>query len=192
MSCLLITLNKCVKGHKYLGLLLGSVLKMSLSLSLSLYLSLSNLFWSWHGFSSLWTNVSKVTSLWGHSVVMWRLWLLVVPDRPSKGQGHLLSCSGQLKDITISTLAVVQIVRAHNTLVQNVWYRSLHCLEIPMLSHPLLCEMKTEVSYWFYENILFFYSITNVQHELRKHLFLVQVLYIINVWIDHIVGIEVL
>ena len=43
MSCLLITLNKCLKGHKSLGLLLGGVLKMSLSLSLSLslYLSLS-------------------------------------------------------------------------------------------------------------------------------------------------------
>ena len=40
MSCLLITLNKCLKGHKSLGLLLGGVLKMSLSLFLSLYLSL--------------------------------------------------------------------------------------------------------------------------------------------------------
>ena len=33
--------------------------------------------------------------------MLWRLWLLVVPDqqtdRPSKGQGHLLSCCGQLK-----------------------------------------------------------------------------------------------
>ena len=41
MSCLFITLNKCLKGHKSLELLLGGVLKMSLSLSLSLYLSLS-------------------------------------------------------------------------------------------------------------------------------------------------------
>ena len=40
MSCLLITLNKCLKGHKSLGLLLGGALKMSLSLSLSLPLSL--------------------------------------------------------------------------------------------------------------------------------------------------------
>ena len=46
MSCLLITLNKCLKGHKSLGLLSGGVLKMSLSLSsyLSLYLSLSIFF----------------------------------------------------------------------------------------------------------------------------------------------------
>ena len=51
ISCLLITLNKCLKGHKALGLLLGGVLKMSLSLSLSL--SLSNLFWSCHVFSLL-------------------------------------------------------------------------------------------------------------------------------------------
>ena len=46
-------------------------------------------------------SVSNVTSLWGHSLVLWRLWLLVVPDgrtnQPTKGQGHLLSCSGQLK-----------------------------------------------------------------------------------------------
>merc|ERR1712037_982506 len=28
MSCLIITLNKCLKGHKSLGLLLGSVLEM--------------------------------------------------------------------------------------------------------------------------------------------------------------------
>ena len=46
MSCLLITLNKCLKGHMSLGWLLGGVLKMSLSLSLylSLYLSLSIFF----------------------------------------------------------------------------------------------------------------------------------------------------
>ena len=34
MSCLFITLKKCLKGHKSLGLLLGGVLKMSLSLSI--------------------------------------------------------------------------------------------------------------------------------------------------------------
>merc|ERR1719318_1269281 len=51
MSCFLITLNKCLKGHKSLGWLLGGVLKMSLSLSL--YLSLSIFFWSCHVFSSL-------------------------------------------------------------------------------------------------------------------------------------------
>ena len=33
MSCLLITLNKCLKSHKSQGLLLGGVLKMSLSLA---------------------------------------------------------------------------------------------------------------------------------------------------------------
>ena len=37
MSCLLITLNKCLKGQKSLGLLLGGVLKMSLSLSFSIF-----------------------------------------------------------------------------------------------------------------------------------------------------------
>ena len=84
------------------------------------------------------SNVSGVTSLWGHSVVLWRLWLLVGSDQgtkqgtrspiellwtaknihltnifccdcflclivggngPSKGQGHLLSCCGQLKTL---------------------------------------------------------------------------------------------
>ena len=40
-----------------------------------------------------WQNLSQ-----GHSVVLWRLWLLVVPDGPTKGQGHLLNCSGQLKN----------------------------------------------------------------------------------------------
>ena len=39
MSCLLITLNKCLKGHKSLGLLLKGVLKMSLSLSIFLVMS---------------------------------------------------------------------------------------------------------------------------------------------------------
>ena len=33
----------------------------------------------------------------GHSVVLWRLWLSVVPDKPTKGQGHLLICSRQIK-----------------------------------------------------------------------------------------------
>ena len=33
----------------------------------------------------------------GQSVVFWRLWLLVGSDRATKGQGHLLSCCGQLK-----------------------------------------------------------------------------------------------
>ena len=44
---------------------------LSLSLSLSLYLSLSlSFFWSGHVPSSPWSNVSRVTSLWGHSVVV--------------------------------------------------------------------------------------------------------------------------
>merc|ERR1719350_1448006 len=42
MSCFLITLNKCLKGHKSLGWLLVGVFKMSLSLSLSLSLYLSS------------------------------------------------------------------------------------------------------------------------------------------------------
>ena len=42
MSCLLITLNKCLKGHKSLGLLLGGVLKMSLSLSIFGYVMSSH------------------------------------------------------------------------------------------------------------------------------------------------------
>ena len=40
-SCLLITLIKCLKGHKFLGSLFECVLKMYLSLSLSLYFYLS-------------------------------------------------------------------------------------------------------------------------------------------------------
>ena len=44
MSCLLITLNKCLKGNKSLGLLWVGVLKMSLSLSLSFFLVRSCLF----------------------------------------------------------------------------------------------------------------------------------------------------
>ena len=48
---------------------------MYLSLSLSLYLSLSlslslSFFWSGHVPSSPWSNVSRVTSLWGHSGVV--------------------------------------------------------------------------------------------------------------------------
>ena len=39
-----------------------------------------------HVSSSLWSNVSKVTSLLGHSVMLWRLWLLVVTDKQSKGR----------------------------------------------------------------------------------------------------------
>ena len=55
-------------------------------------------FWSCDVPSSLWSNVFKVTSLWDHSAVVWRLWLLVVPDQPTKGQGHLLSCRGTAKN----------------------------------------------------------------------------------------------
>ena len=61
------------------------------------------LFWSGHVSSSLWSNVSKVTSLLGHSVVLWTLWLLVLPDRRTKGQGHLVSCSGQLKTLKVDS-----------------------------------------------------------------------------------------
>ena len=69
-SCLLITLIKCLKGHQSLGSLFQGALLMylSLSLSLSFYLSLSLSFvGSGHVFSSLWSNVSKVTSLWDRS-----------------------------------------------------------------------------------------------------------------------------
>ena len=51
MSCLLITLIKCLKGHKSQGAAFEGVPKMSLSLSLS--------FLSDHVFSSLWSNVSS-------------------------------------------------------------------------------------------------------------------------------------
>ena len=60
-SSLLITLIKCLKGHKSLGSLSEGVLKMylSLSLSLSLYLYWSLSFcWSGHVPSSLWSHVS--------------------------------------------------------------------------------------------------------------------------------------
>ena len=53
MSCLLITLNKCLKGQKSLGLLLGDVLKMLLSLSLSLCL-----YWSLSSFCSCYVFLS--------------------------------------------------------------------------------------------------------------------------------------
>ena len=64
MSCLLVSLIKCFKSHKYLGSLFEGVLQMSfsLSLSLSLPLSLSLYFcWSGHVSSSLPSHVSRVT-----------------------------------------------------------------------------------------------------------------------------------
>ena len=48
MSCLLITLNKCLKGHKSLGLLLGGVLKMFLYLYLSLSIFFGHVMSSHH------------------------------------------------------------------------------------------------------------------------------------------------
>ena len=45
-------------------------------------------FWSGHVSSSLWSNVSKVTSLLGHSVVLWTLWLLVVPDGRTDNESY--------------------------------------------------------------------------------------------------------
>ena len=72
-SGVLITLIKYLNGHKSLVSLFEGVLWMYLSLSLylSLYLSLSSSFcWSGHVFSSPWSNVSRVTSLQGHSVVV--------------------------------------------------------------------------------------------------------------------------
>ena len=75
-SCFLITLNKCLKGHKSLGLLLGGVLKMYLSLSLSSSFSLSlslSFFGSGHVSSdhsnqmSQRSQVSRI-ALWGCSL----------------------------------------------------------------------------------------------------------------------------
>ena len=74
---------------------------LSLSLSLSLYLSLSLfIFWSGQVSSSLWSNVSKATSLWVHSLNLVKtLFVILVrqTNQPRGRQGHLLSCSGQLK-----------------------------------------------------------------------------------------------
>ena len=50
--------------------------------------------------SSLWPNVSKVTSLWGHSV-MTKVKVPSVSQWLSQWQGHLLSCSGQLKTMVL-------------------------------------------------------------------------------------------
>ena len=63
MSCLLITLNKCLKGHKSLGLLWGGVLKMSLSLSLSLYFLLV--------WVSDWVTRSPIELLWTDIVAVY-------------------------------------------------------------------------------------------------------------------------
>ena len=64
----LITLIKCLTGQNSLRSLFEGVLHIFLSLSSSLSLSLSMSFcWSGHVSSSLWSNVSKVTSLWGCS-----------------------------------------------------------------------------------------------------------------------------
>ena len=66
-SCFLTTLIKCLKGHKSLGPLFKGVLQMSLSLSLSLSLSFCC---SSHVSSSLWSHVSRVTSLSECSLVV--------------------------------------------------------------------------------------------------------------------------
>ena len=68
MSCLLITLNKCLKGHKSLELL-SKCLCLCLCHChchchcLCLCICLCQFCWSGHGCSSLGSNVSKVTSL---------------------------------------------------------------------------------------------------------------------------------
>ena len=62
-------------------------LSLSLSLCLSLYLSLS-FFWSGHVPSSLWSNVSKVTSILGHSV-MSKVKVPLVSEWVIEWQGHL-------------------------------------------------------------------------------------------------------
>ena len=69
MSCLLITLIKCLKGHKSLGSLFEGILKMYLSFVISHHLCLCLFYFcSGHISSSLWSNVSKVTSLLGCSL----------------------------------------------------------------------------------------------------------------------------
>ena len=61
--------NQCLKGHKSLGLFCAGVLQLSLSLYFSLYMSLALSFcWSGHVSLSLWSKVSKVTSLLGRSL----------------------------------------------------------------------------------------------------------------------------
>ena len=72
-TCLLITLIKCLKGHKSLGSL-GSVVK------------------------------GLIVSLVGPR------------DQPTKGQGHLLSCSGQLKRVPKN---VTFFTAADNTLLTD-------------------------------------------------------------------------
>ena len=88
--------NQCLKGHKSLGLFFQAVLHLSLSFSSSSYLSLSLSFcWSGHVSSSLWSNVSRVTSLWGHSGVVFSKGGSLthsVSEWVSQWQGHLLSC----------------------------------------------------------------------------------------------------
>ena len=65
-----------------------------------LCICLCQFFWSCHVFSSLWTNVSKIASLLGHSV-MSEVKVPSVSESVSQWQGHLLSCSGQLKQYYI-------------------------------------------------------------------------------------------
>ena len=156
MSCLLITLNKCFKGHKSLGLLLGGVLKMSLSLSLSLSLSIffGHVMSSHHSeqmsqrsqvsrialrrcFQNVFVFVFVFLSIFLVRSCLFITLIKCLKGRKSLGslcnvksksewlsewQGHLLSCSGQLKTSMTNHLYICIQYWIFHCICQQSWY----------------------------------------------------------------------
>ena len=88
-------------------------------------LSLQCLFGSGRVFSSLWSNVSKVTSLWCHSVVLWRVWLLVWSEQPTNQPTN----QGTRSPIELSVYSVQLKTRRRVKYIQGGWSLVKECYQ---------------------------------------------------------------
>ena len=92
-SCLIITLIQCRQACSC------QILRRAVFVKLN-----QNDYKYWGG-NAVESNVSKVKSLWGHFVMLWRLWLFVVTDQPrdqARDKVTYWAVVGQLKKYTIA------------------------------------------------------------------------------------------
>ena len=79
----------------------------------------------------------RSVSVLDHSVGLWRLWLLVRSDQGTKGQCHLLSCSGQLKRWPKGVGWQRNFGRTHPRLRNEFFFQTKHW-QVRLTVHPNL------------------------------------------------------
>ena len=114
--------------------------------------------------------------------MLWSLWLLVVPDLPSKGQGHLLSCSGQLK--------ITKKPFKHCCVNINSWKLRFFFCEINLISmNDVILSLCTYCSEMLFLHLNLFTWV--YEEDALKNLISLDMVQSTPIWVDEIIQVNI-